>query len=70
VVELKAQREDESPDDLDKGLAVVKELEVGGLILEIDGEGAVFTGGFSGLGPVSSPCRRWSVQIGHGECNV
>jgi hypothetical protein len=52
VGELKAQREDAGQHKLDERLAIVEELEVGGLILEIDGDGTVFTGCFSGLGHV------------------
>jgi hypothetical protein len=58
VVELKAQREDEGQDELDEGLAITKELRVGGLIVEINGDRAVFAGCFSGLSHVSSPYRR------------
>jgi hypothetical protein len=54
----------------DERLTIVKELKVGALIPEIDGEGSVFTGCFNGLGHVSSPCRRWWVRMKHGEVNV
>jgi hypothetical protein len=70
MVELEAQREDEGQDELDKSLAIVEELEVGGLILEIDGDGAVLAFGFGGLDHVSSPSRRWWVRMRHGEINV
>jgi hypothetical protein len=52
VVELKAWREDEGSDELDNSLASVKELRVGGLILEINSDGAVFAFGFGALGHV------------------
>ena len=41
VVELKAQSEEEGQDELDKRLGIVEELEVGGFIVEIDGDRAV-----------------------------
>jgi hypothetical protein len=53
--ELKAQREDEGEDELDERLAIAKELEVGRLIIEINGDRAVLAFGFGGLGHVSSP---------------
>ena len=48
----------------------VKELRVGGFIVEIDGDGAVVAFGFGGLCHVSSPSRRWWVRMRHGEVNV
>jgi hypothetical protein len=59
VLELKAQGEDESQDELEERLGVVEELAVGGLIVEIDGESAILAGCFVGLCHVSSPLR-WS----------
>jgi hypothetical protein len=41
VVELKAQGEDEGEDKLNKCFAIVNQLQVGGFILEIDGDGTV-----------------------------
>ena len=55
VGELKAQGEDEGQHELDKCFGVVKELQVGGFIVEIDGEGAVFAFRFGSLAHVSSP---------------
>ena len=42
MFELQAKRQEKGEDTLDKRLGVVKQLEVGGFILEIDGESAVF----------------------------
>jgi hypothetical protein len=44
--------------------------KVGGLIVEVDGEGAVFAGRFGGLSHVSSPLRWWLVRMRHREGNV
>jgi hypothetical protein len=41
VGELKADGEDEGEDKLDKCLAIVNQLKVSGVILEIDGDRAV-----------------------------
>jgi hypothetical protein len=41
VGELKAQSQDKGEDKLDKRLAIVKQANVGGFIVEIDGERAV-----------------------------
>jgi hypothetical protein len=57
--ELKTQGKDEGEDSLDKRLAIADQLEVGGWVLEIDGDGTVLAGRFGGLCHVSSPCRRW-----------
>ena len=56
VFELKAQGEDKSHHQFHKGLAVAKQLHVGRFVLEIDGDGAVFTGlaGFASPGSPSS----------------
>ena len=67
--ELKAEGEEKGEDELDKRLAVVKELDVGRFIVEIDGDRAVFACRFGGLAHVSSPCRWLSVQMRHGEGN-
>src|SRR4029453_6457586 len=62
--------EDEGEDELDERLGVAKELRVGGLIVEIDGNGAVVTWCFGGLCHVSSP-RGWRLmRMRHGEGNV
>ena len=57
VGELKAQREDESEDKLDKCFAIVNQLKVGGFILEIDGNRAVFPWCFGGPSHVSSSVK-------------
>jgi hypothetical protein len=70
VGELKAQGEDEGQDELDECLAIGKKLRVGGLIVEIDGDGAVLSGRFGGPGHVSSPCGWQSVWMRHGVGNI
>jgi hypothetical protein len=40
VVELKAEGQEKGEDEFDKCLAIVNELQVGGWILKIDGDGA------------------------------
>jgi len=58
--ELKTQGEEKGADAFDKGLAIVKQLKVRGLILEIDGDRAVLPRRFGGLSHVSSPLKsRW-----------
>src|SRR5215813_1794235 len=42
VLELKAEGQEEGEHEFDKGLAIAKQLKVGGFILEINSEGAVF----------------------------
>jgi len=70
VEELKARREEEGEDTLDKRLGVVKELAVGRFVVEIDGDGAVCAGRFGGLSHVSSPCRWLSVAMRHRAGNA
>ena len=41
VFQLKADREDKSHHQFDKGFAVAKQLKVGRFIMKIDGDGAV-----------------------------
>jgi hypothetical protein len=53
VGELKANREDEGENKLDKCLAIIKKLKVSGFIVEIDADGAVFSWCFGGLSHVS-----------------
>jgi hypothetical protein len=70
VGELKAQGEDEGQDKLNECFAITEQREVGGLIVEIGGEGAVLAFGFVGLWHVSSPfVWRW-VGMRHREDNV
>ena len=70
MVELKAQGEDKGKDKLDKCLAIVNQLEVGGFIVEVDREGAVFAWRFGGLSHVSSPLRWGLVRMRHREGNM
>ena len=57
VCELETDRQDKGEDELDKRLGVAQEFNVGRLIVEIDGDGAVFAYRFGSLSHVSSPCR-------------
>jgi hypothetical protein len=70
VGELKAAGEEEGKDQLDKRLAIADQLEVGGWLLEIDGDGAVLACRFGGLGQVSSPGRWWWLRMRHGGGTV
>src|SRR5215470_19766495 len=54
VGELKADREEEGKDELDKRLGIVQERKVGCLIVEVDGNGAVLAGRFGSLSHGSS----------------
>jgi hypothetical protein len=55
---LEADREEKGQDTLDKRFAIADQLEVGGWVLEVDGEGAVVACHFGGLCHVSSPGRQ------------
>ena len=55
VMELETDGEDEGQHELDEHLASAQELRVGGLIVEIDGEGAVFACLCGGLAHVFPP---------------
>ena len=68
--QLEADGEDEGQDKLDERLGVAKELRVGGLIVEIDGEGAVVARCFGGLCPVSSPMGWRLVRMRHRAGNM
>jgi len=46
MLELKAKGQEKGEDTLDKGLRVAKQLKVGGFILKINGDGAVFASRF------------------------
>src|SRR5437660_7517219 len=70
VCKLKTQREDESQDKLDECFAIAEQREVGSFIVEIDGNGAVLSGRFGGVGHVASPCGWQSVWMRYGERNV
>src|SRR4029450_11840395 len=70
VFELEADGEDEGEDELDERLGIAKELCVSGLIVEIDGEGAVLAWCFGCLCHVSSPWGWQLVRMRHGAGNV
>ena len=70
VEELKADGEEEGQDKLDTRLGGAQERSVGRLIVEIDGDGAVFACHFGGLPHASSPCRWLSVKRRHREGNA
>ena len=55
VHELKAQSENKREHEFDKGFAVAQELNVGRLILKIDGDGPVLACRFGGVSHVSPP---------------
>ena len=57
-------------DELDKRFGVAHECKVGRLIVEIDGDRAVFACRFGTLSHVSSPCRWLLVRMRHREGNV
>ena len=44
VCQLKAKGEEKGEDAFDKGLAVAKELKIGGFVLKVDGNGPVLAG--------------------------
>jgi hypothetical protein len=70
MLELKTKREEKGQDKLDKRFGVVKKSTVGGLILEVDGDRAVFPCRFDGLSHVSSPLKSRWVRMRHREDNV
>ena len=49
MVELEADREDEGENELNEGFAIADQLKISGLILEINGDGAVFLYCFGGV---------------------
>jgi len=53
VLELKAQGQDESEDTFEERLPIVQQLKIGGFILKIDGNRAVFPSLFGTLPHVS-----------------
>src|SRR5687768_14385538 len=55
MVKLEAKRQEKGEDKFDKCLAIVNELQVGGFIVEIDGDCAALPRRFGGLCHVSSP---------------
>jgi hypothetical protein len=54
MVELKADREDKCENELNEGFAIAEQLKIGGLVLEVNGEGAVFSSRFGGIAHGSS----------------
>jgi hypothetical protein len=70
VGELKPQREDEGEDKLDKCFAIVNQLKIGGFILEIDGEGAVFPRRFGSLSHVFPQVIRSRMLMRHDGGNA
>ena len=57
VPQLKAQGEEEGEHQFDKGFAVVKQLNVGRLILKIDGDGPVLAYRLGCLSHLSPPVK-------------
>jgi hypothetical protein len=53
VGELKAEGQEKGEDAFDKRLAIAKQLKVGGFILEINSDSAVFSCRFGCCAPVS-----------------
>jgi hypothetical protein len=70
MVELKTQGEEKGKNEFDKCLAIVNQLEVGGFIVEVDREGAVFAWWFGGLFHVSAPFGWGLVRMRHREGKV
>jgi hypothetical protein len=70
VEELKAESENKREHELDERSGGAQELRGGRLIVEIDGNGAVFAGRFGGLSHVSSPCRWLSAKMRHRTDNA
>src|SRR5712691_1600517 len=67
VLELKTQREDERQYQFDKRLPIAEQLKVGGFILKIDGDSAVFSGPFGCVPHVSLQLiRSWKLRTHHG----
>ena len=60
VCELKAKGQEKGEDAFDKRLAVAKELNVGHFIVEIDGDGAVFSRRFGRCAHVFPLCHQVS----------
>jgi hypothetical protein len=60
--ELKADREEEGKDELDKRFGIAQERKVGCLIVEVDGNCAVLAGRFGGLSH-GSPSVEMAVGV-------
>jgi hypothetical protein len=54
---LKAQGQEKGEDAFDKGLAIAKQLKVGGFVVKIDSDGPVFAGLASGVWHGSSSAQ-------------
>jgi len=61
VPQLNAQGKDEREHQFDKGLAVVKQLQVGHSVLKIDGDRPVFTR--RAVFRMGHPQIRWSMSL-------
>lgn len=70
VFELQADGEEKGKDELDERLGMTKELSVGCLIVEIDGERAVVACRFGCLSHVSSPCGWRLGRMRHYWSNI
>jgi hypothetical protein len=64
VGELKAEGQEESAHEFNKGLAVAKQLHVGRFVSKIDSDGAVFAGPFGCYAHVSPPDHQVSSADG------
>ena len=60
VFELKAEGEEKRDHELEKRLAIAKQMSVGRFMRKIDGDGAVFSGRFGGCAQVSPLCHQVS----------
>jgi hypothetical protein len=74
VEELKAKSQEEGKHELDKRLAITQRLKVGGFILEVNGNGAVFARRFGCCAHVSPLCPQVSqvdeIRWGVTRCNL
>ena len=55
VFQLKAKGQEEGAHELEKRLAITKQLKVGGFVLEIDGDRPIFRGSVWRLAPCVTP---------------
>jgi hypothetical protein len=53
MMELKANREDKRHNALNEGFAITDQLKIGGLVLEVNGDGTVCSSCFGGVAHVS-----------------
>ena len=70
MCELEAEGEEEGEDAFDKRFAITKELEVGGFVVEINGDGAVAACRFRGVSHISSPGQRPLALMRYGDGNI